>query len=132
MGIFDSIKNAIFGKAAAAEQLGDNPADLNNKIIVATSGEVTLGEPAGTVDVSAVLEAAIAAKGQKLNWKTSIVDLMKALDLDSSLGARKELAAELGFSGDSSDSAAMNKWLHKALMQKLAENGGKVPEELRD
>ncbi len=132
MGIFDSIKNAIFGKAVAAEQPGDNPTDLNNDIIVATSGEAKPGEPAGTVDVSAVLEAAITAKGQKLNWKTSIVDLMKALDLDSSLGARKELAAELGFSGDSSDSAAMNKWLHKALMQKLAENGGKVPEELRD
>lgn len=132
MGIFDSIKNAIFGKAVAAEQLGDNPADLNNKTIVATSGEATLVEPAGAVDVSAVLEAAITAKGQKLNWKTSIVDLMKALDLDSSLSARKELASELGFSGDSNDTAAMNKWLHKALMQKLAENGGKVPEELRD
>lgn len=128
MGIFDSIKNAIFGKAVAAEQ----PADLNNEKLVTTSGETTQGEPAGRVDVSAVLEAAIAAKGQKLNWKSSIVDLMKALDLDSSLGARKELASELGFSGDSSDSATMNKWLHKALMQKLAENGGKVPEELRD
>lgn len=128
MGIFDSIKNAIFGKAVAAEQ----PADLSNERVVITSGETTPGEPAGVVDVSAVLEAAIAAKDQKLNWKSSIVDLMKALDLDSSLRARKELASELGFPGDSSDSATMNKWLHKTLMQKLADNGGKVPEELRD
>lgn len=128
MGIFDSIKNAIFGKAVAAEQ----PAGLSNERVVITSGETTPGEPVGPVDVSAVLEAAIAAKGKKLNWKSSIVDLMKALDLDSSLGARKELASELGFPGDSSDSAAMNKWLHKALMQKHAENGGKIPEELRN
>lgn len=92
----------------------------------------TSSEPAGPVDVGAVLEAAIAAKGHKLNWKSSIVDLMKALDLDSSLRARKELASELGFPGDSSDSVTMNKWLHKTLMQKLADNGGKVPEELRD
>ena len=127
MGMFDSIKNAIFGKAIAAEQ----PADLKNEKNVATSAKSIQGERDGHVDVSAVLEAAVAAKGQKLNWKNSIVDLMKALDLDGSLGARKELASELGFPGDSSGCAAMNKWLHKALMRKLADNGGKVPEELR-
>jgi hypothetical protein len=82
------------------------------------------------VDVAAVMEKAVAAKGQKLNWRTSIVDMMKALDLDSSLSARKELADELGYSGDKSDSATMNIWLHKALMKKLAENGGKVPADL--
>ena len=70
--------------------------------------------------------------GQKLDWRRSIVDLMKALDLDSSLSARKELAAELNYTGDMNDSATMNMWLHKALMKKLAENGGKVPAELTD
>lgn len=66
-----------------------------------------------------------------MNWRTSIVDLMKLLELDSSLERRKELADELGFNGDKSDSAAMNIWLHKAVMRKLAENGGKVPASLQ-
>jgi hypothetical protein len=82
------------------------------------------------VDVAAVMEAAVKAKGQKLNWRTSIVDMMKALDLDSSFSARKELAGELGYTGDTGDSATMNIWLHKALMKKLADNGGKVPADL--
>ena len=69
---------------------------------------------------------------EKLNWKTSIVDLMKLLDLDSSLGERKELAKELGYTGDTSDSAAMNIWLHRQVMNKLAANGGTVPADLRD
>ena len=69
--------------------------------------------------------------GQKLDWRKSIVDLMKLLDLDSSLGARKELAKELNYSGDTNDSAAMNIWLHKQVMIKLAENGGKVPDSLK-
>lgn len=132
MGMFDSIKNAIFGKAIAAEPSADQSAVIGSESIASATGETTPGEPADRVDVSAVLETVIATKGQKLNWRTSIVDLMKALDLDSSLGARKELASELGFPGDNSDSVAMNKWLHKALMEKLAENGGKVPDELRD
>ncbi len=68
---------------------------------------------------------------EKLDWRRSIVDLMKLLSLDSSLAARRELAEELHYSGDKNDSATMNIWLHKAVMQKLAENGGKVPEELR-
>ena len=71
-----------------------------------------------------------AKESQKLNWRTSIVDLMKLLDLDSSLAARKELAQELGYTGDSNDSATMNIWLHKQVMQKLAQNGGRVPPEL--
>ena len=68
---------------------------------------------------------------QQLNWRTSIVDLMKLINLDSSLAARKELAQELHYSGDVNDSASMNIWLHKQVMTKLAENGGKVPSELR-
>ena len=69
--------------------------------------------------------------GQKLDWRHSIVDLMKLLNLDSSLSARKELAQELHYTGDTSDSASMNIWLHKQVMHKLAENGGKVPDSLR-
>ncbi|GHD14770.1 DUF3597 domain-containing protein [Tianweitania populi] len=84
------------------------------------------------VDVSAILEAAVAKKGEKLDWRHSIVDMMKALDLDSSLTNRKELAKELNYTGDTNDSATMNIWLHKALMKKLAANGGKVPAELTD
>ena len=68
---------------------------------------------------------------QKLNWQHSIIDVMKVLDLDSSLSARKELAQELNYSGDMKETASMNVWLHKQVMRKLAENGGKVPEELK-
>jgi hypothetical protein len=74
----------------------------------------------------------VKSSGQKLDWRRSIVDLMKALDLDSSLSHRKELAKELNYTGDTNDSATMNVWLHKALMKKLAENGGKVPPDLAD
>ncbi|MEW6021650.1 MAG: DUF3597 domain-containing protein [Pseudomonadota bacterium] len=87
--------------------------------------------PAQQVDVEEILNAKLKASGQQLNWRTSIVDLMKLLDLDSSLAARKELAAELHYSGDTSDSASMNIWLHKQVMKKLAENGGKVPADLQ-
>lgn len=84
------------------------------------------------VDVASILDNAVKGHGQKLQWRTSIVDTMKALNLDSSLAARKELADELGYTGDKNDSASMNVWLQKALMKKLAENGGKVPAELTD
>lgn len=84
------------------------------------------------VDVEGVLTALAAKESQKLNWRTSIVDLMKLLDMDSSLSARKELAQELGYTGDMGDSATMNIWLHKQVMTKLAQNGGKVPKEMMD
>ena len=87
--------------------------------------------PISQVDVSAKLDALAAQKGETLNWKTSIVDLLKLLDLDSSLAARQELAKELHCPEDQlSDSAKMNLWLHKAVLQKLADNGGNVPAEL--
>ena len=89
------------------------------------------GAPAATVDVAAVLTKLAASNKEKLDWQKSIVDLMKLLNLDSSLAARKELADELHYSGDKNDSATMNIWLHKQVMLKLAENGGKVPDELR-
>jgi hypothetical protein len=96
------------------------------------SGKPATETQSAPVDVAAVLDAAVKANGQKLDWRHSIVDMMKALDLDSSLSNRKELAAELHYTGDTSDSARMNMWLHKALMKKLAENGGKVPADLLD
>ena len=86
---------------------------------------------ASPVDVSAVMDKLAAQSKEKLDWHKSIVDLMKLLDLDSSLAARKRLAQELHYSGDMNDSASMNIWLHKQMMVKLAENGGRVPNELR-
>ena len=84
------------------------------------------------VDVEVVLVDLASKNAEKLNWRTSIVDLMKLLQLDSSLASRKELAQELHFTGDTNDSASMNIWLHRQVMIKLAENGGKVPEELKN
>lgn len=91
----------------------------------------TGASPASSVDVDAVLRELQAKNTENLNWKTSIVDLLKLLGLDSSMAARRELAAELHYSGNTEDSAAMNMWLHKEVIRKLAENGGKLPEELR-
>jgi hypothetical protein len=89
--------------------------------------------PAATVDVMAQLEKRAAASAEKLNWKTSIVDLLKLLDIDSSLGARKEMATELGCPAElMGDSAKMNVWLHKAVLRKVAANGGNVPKDLLD
>jgi hypothetical protein len=88
--------------------------------------------PMQQVDVEAVLNNMQQQSGQQLNWRTSIVDLLKLLGLDSSLQARKELAAELHYAGDTSDSASMNIWLHRQVMNKLAANGGKVPADLKD
>jgi len=88
-------------------------------------------KPATPVDVQAVLTNLAAHSKEKLDWRVSIVDLMKLLKLDSSLAARKALADELHYTGNKSDTATMNIWLHKQVMQKLAENGDKVPDELR-
>ena len=91
----------------------------------------TPAAPTASVDVAPILDKAVAAKKEKLEWRTSIVDLMKALDIDSSFSARKDLAKELGYTGDSNDSASMNIWLHKQVMSKLAANGGKLPPEIK-
>ena len=97
----------------------------------AGTGSSTAPAHRATVDVAPILDKAVAAKKEKLEWRTSIVDLMKALDIDSSFIARKELAKELGYTGDSNDSASMNIWLHKQVMTKLAANGGKLPADLK-
>ncbi|EHH03744.1 MULTISPECIES: DUF3597 domain-containing protein [Agrobacterium tumefaciens complex] len=138
MSFFDKIKNAIFGKAEAAPQTsapaGTPPTTASPTAASPASPAPTAAAPAptGNVDVASILDAAVKKNGQKLDWKHSIVDLLKALDLDSSLTARKELAGELGYTGDTSDSATMNIWLHKAVIKKLSENGGKVPADLLD
>jgi hypothetical protein len=124
MSIFGKIMSAIFGSKADAAAPGTTPAAGGG-----SSGGG--GAPGQSIDVAPILDKAVAAKGEKLEWRTSIVDLMKALDIDSSFSARKELAKELGYTGDSSDSASMNIWLHKQVMTKLAANGGKLPPEIK-
>ena len=158
MSIFGRIANRIFGRASAAEAPatptpagappatgsamgGGSAASGAGAAAATTPSMATPGMPGAMgaapapatgqpVDVEAVVGGMAAGKG--LNWKTSIVDLMKVLDIDSSLDARKELATELGYTGAKDGSAEMNIWLHKAVMKKLAENGGIVPASLRD
>ncbi|MGC2580070.1 MAG: DUF3597 domain-containing protein, partial [Terrimicrobiaceae bacterium] len=86
--------------------------------------------PSAAVDVTAILDDLASKNPEKLDWRRSIVDMMKLVGMDSSLAARKELAKELNYTGDTSDSAKMNIWLHKQVIQKIADNGGKVPNEL--
>lgn len=134
MSIFGKIKDAIFGKAQAAEPVAAAPNPIGSAIDAATSAMATAAAAAPTaisdVDVEAILSA--EAAGKDLNWRTSIVDLMKLLGIDSSLDNRKELATELGYTGALDGSAEMNIWLHKAVMRELAANGGKVPADLTD
>jgi hypothetical protein len=139
MSIFGKIMSAIFGHANAAgaapaaggSTAGAAPTTRGLSAGPAAAPGAAGAKPMTDVDVSAVLTALAAKNKEKLDWRKSIVDLMKLLDLDSSLSARKELAQELNYSGDTNDSASMNVWLHKQVMQKLAENGGKVPDELK-
>jgi hypothetical protein len=129
MSIFSAILNKIFPSShpAATTAAADAPA--------ATPGQTTAAAGAATaepVDVVAILTEKQAKSPQKLNWQSSIIDMMKLLGLDSSLEARKSLAAELGYIGSTDDTTSMNMWLHKAVMKKLADNGGKVPDDLKD
>ncbi len=154
MSVLGSILSAIFGghepqqprqtgsaAGQAAGQAGAAPRPVGAGAAGAAAGAMAAGAMTGTaagaaqarpqsVDVEAVLSERAAKKHEKLNWRTSIVDLMKVLDLDSSMSARKELAHELGYKGELNGSAEMNMWLHKQVMQKVAANGGKVPAEL--
>jgi hypothetical protein len=127
MSIFGKIMSAIFGSKADAAPAGGGTAAAAES----SGGAAAAAPAAATVDVAPILDKAVAAKGEKLAWRTSIVDLMKALDIDSSLGARKDLAKELGYTGDTNDSASMNIWLHKQVMAKLAANGGKLPPDIK-
>jgi hypothetical protein len=132
MSIFGKIMSAIFGtKADAAPGAAPTAGGSAPASGPGGGGGSPTAAPGQTVDVAPILDKAVAAKGEKLAWRTSIVDLMKALDIDSSFTARKELAKELGYTGDSNDSASMNIWLHKQVMTKLAANGGKLPPEIK-
>ena len=135
MSIFSKIKDAIFGRKGEAGPSAPSNRAPNEQPKPTGYNTTERTQPPGSpspVDVEAVLSSMAASSSQKLNWRVSIVDLMKLLDLDSSLENRKELAAELGYKGDTRDSASMNVWLHKAVMKQLAANGGKVPAELKD
>ena len=125
MSIFGSIMSKIFGHGSA------QAANASPSLAPSASTAAPASAPAQTVDVAAIVDKAAAAKGEKLAWRTSIVDLMKALGLDSSLAARKQLAKELNYTGDTNDSATMNVWLHKQVMAKLAANGGKLPADIK-
>ena len=129
MSIFGKIMSAIFGTKADAATPGTTTAAGGTPSAGGSSG--SSAAPAASVDVAPILDKAVAAKKEKLEWRTSIVDLMKALDIDSSLTARKELAKELNYTGDTNDSATMNIWLHKQVLTKLAANGGKLPADLK-
>ena len=141
MSIFSSILNKIFhpaGAAQAATPAGSDQAPAADATPAAApagappAGGGSAPAPGQEVDVESVLEGIAAQKGGGGNWRTSIVDLMTLLGLDSSLKNRQELAKELGYTGDVNDTAPMNIWLHKQVMTKLAANGGKVPDDLKD
>ena len=125
MSIFGKIRDAIFGRARAAQQPG------TSAMPQMTPAAAAPGQTAN-VDVDAVLAGLASKKGEKLNYQSSIVDLMKLLDLDPSLANRKELATELGYTGAKDGSAEMNIWLHRRVVEELEKNGGKVSAALKD
>jgi hypothetical protein len=133
MSVFGNIMSAIFGhsSAAAAAPASAAATPASPTAQSAPASAPTGASPAGPVDVAAIMDNLATQSTQKLDWRHSIVDLMKLVNLDSSLAARKELAQELHYTGDMNDSASMNIWLHQQVMTKLADNGGKVPDELK-
>lgn len=139
MSILGNIFNKIFHRggetaSAATTTASAEPTSAVAPAAVAPASVAATAEPAPMqeVDVEALLDDMASKNPEKLNWKTSIVDLMKLLNLDSSLNERKDLAEELGYTGSTADSASMNIWLHRQVMNKLAANGGKVPADLID
>ena len=141
MGMFSNLMSKIFGKAPAVTSAPASTTASHPPSPVSHSGAPAASPPsssasgttaAAPVDVDAVLSGLAAKHSETLDWKKSIVDLLKLVGMDSGLSARKELATELGYSGDQSDSSQMNLWLHREVLKKLAANGGKVPPELLD
>ena len=131
MSIFGNIMSRIFSHGGAKAQPPSTGSVAPSPTSASSSTATSAAAPPSQVDVEAVLSKLAGQNKEKLDWRKSIVDLMKLLNLDSSLSARKELAKELHYTGDMENSAAMNIWLHKQVMVKLAENGGKVPDSLR-
>ena len=145
MGILSNIFHKIFPSSHPAAQSSSQAAPGSQQRApqptqqppaqqpqTAPGASAPAAAPMQQVDVEAILNNMQQQSGQQLNWRTSIVDLLKLLGLDSSLQSRKELAAELHYTGDTNDSAGMNIWLHRQVMNKLAANGGKVPADLKD
>jgi hypothetical protein len=140
MSVLGSLMGKILGNSARASEAKANAARPAAPVAPAAPAATPRTTPASSVataappavDVELVLETMAAGNQQKLDWRNSIVDLMKLVGIDSSLANRKALAQELGYTGDMNDSAAMNVWLHKEVMRKLAENGGHVPTNLTD
>ena len=144
MGMFGDLMGKIFRAGANAERPPDAGGGRESRVEAAKRQGVSVADAkpgmatgrvgtaaAQEVDIEATLNKMAASNPEKLDWKHSIVDLMKLVGMDSSLSARKELADDLKYTGDKSDSATMNIWLHKEVMRKLAENGGKVPQDLK-
>src|SRR5215470_18392838 len=144
MGLLNNLISKIFshsgpataakGGAAAAPATAPSPAGVQPAaapaaVAVAPPPAASVA-PAKVIDVAVILDGLAANNSEKLEWKKSIVDLMKLVGMDSSFKARKQLAQELNYTGDPNDSASMNIWLHKQVLIKIAENGGKVPQEL--
>ena len=152
MSLFNNLMSKIFGHGGSTASVGGGtststaapsstqqtssqptqpaPAAAASQTAGASQTATATTPPPQAVDVGAVLDGLAAKNPEKLDWKRSIVDLMKLVGMDSSLSARKQLASELHYSGDTNDSTSMNIWLHKEVLKKLAANGGKVPQEL--
>lgn len=137
MGMFSDLMGRIFhatGRAEAPKDVAKDGKMPESRVTASMRQGVPVGQAVpgaqGKVDVAATLDSMAAAKKEKLDWRHSIVDLMKLVGMDSSMTARKALAADLKYTGDTNDSATMNMWLHKEVMTKLAANGGKVPADL--
>ena len=133
MSIFGNIVSAIFGSkhAAGVTTAGGAAAAPPSSTATTTSAGSAPAKPISKADVEGILQKLAAEQREDLDWRRSIVDLMKLLKLDSGLGARKQLAQELGYTGALDGSGEMNVWLHRQVMTKLAETGGKVPDSLR-
>ena len=128
MSLFNTILEKLGLAPAAAAASTSGTASQGTASARPAAGSAA--SPPQNVDVTAKLDQLAASNAQKLSWKTSIVDLLKLLNLDSTMDARKKLAQELGYTGSSEDSAQMNMWLHKAVLKKIADNGGNVPKDL--
>ena len=134
MGLFSTLMTKIFHHAAVAETPVDaakpSPIQPDATAAPAAGASATAAAPAGPVDVAAILDNLAASNPEKLDWRHSIVDLMKLVGMDSGLHERRDLAADLKYTGDTNDTATMNIWLHDEVMRQLAANGGTVPPEL--
>ena len=130
MGLFSNLLSKVFGQQTAAAAKPPPAAGAPTAAGTTAAASSSSAQPAAAVDVTKILDDLAAKNPEKLDWRRSIVDLMKLVGMDSSLAARKELAKELNYTGDTSDSAKMNIWLHKEVIRKISENGGKVPKEL--